>query len=90
MSKNYIDHIWVFDTKSPTLVSVTEDNDIFVFHAIYEKAKMNIKGEEENQVINRFTVKQTLTNIFQLEDMAINVALLFHSCAIILIIMVSK
>ena len=68
LSKNYIDHIWVFDTKSPTLVSVTEDNDIFVFHAIYEKAKMNIKGEEENQVINRFTVKQTLTNIFQLEE----------------------
>ena len=68
LSKNYVDHVWIFDTKSPTLISLTEDNDIFVFHAIFEKSKMNNKGEEEIQVISRFTIKQTLTNIFQVDE----------------------
>ena len=68
LSKNYVDHVWIFDTKSPTLVSLTEDNDIYVFHAIFEKSKMNNKGEEDIQVISRFTIKQTLSNIFQIDE----------------------
>ena len=67
LSKNYVDHTWIFDLKNPTLISLTEDNDIIIFHAIYEKNKIN-KSEEENQIISRFTIKQTLTNIFQFEE----------------------
>ena len=67
LSKNYVDHIWIYDSKNPTLISLTEDNDIIIFNAVYEKNKIN-KNEEENQVISRFTIKQTLTNIFQNEE----------------------
>lgn len=31
LNKNYVDHIWIYDNKIPTLCAFTDDNDLYVF-----------------------------------------------------------
>ena len=65
LSKNYVDHVWETTSKGPILITITEDNDLIIFNAVYEKSIMN---KQDSQVISRFLIKQTISNIFKEEE----------------------
>ena len=67
--KNYIDHIWIPDTRCPTLGAITDTTELIIYNAIFYKSNININNanineEDLNQPIERFAVRQTLNNIF--------------------------
>ena len=68
--KNYVDHVWISDPKSPTLGAITDSNELFIYHAIFYKNNTNninnLNDEDLNQPIERFAIRQSLTNIFNL------------------------
>ena len=65
LQKNYVDHCWVYDNKIPTVIAVTEDNELYVFNAVYDKSKSFNSLDNQAIVISKFTIKQTLNNLFQ-------------------------
>ena len=66
VSKNYVDHAWVDNEQSLTLITVTEDNEIIVFNALYEVNKLTKKIKDEK--IERFCLKQSITNVFKVNE----------------------
>ena len=65
LSKNYVDHVWETTSKGPILITITEDNDLIIFNAVYEKSIMN---KQDSQIISRFLIKQTISNIFREDE----------------------
>ena len=66
-NKNYVDHAWVDNEQVPTVITVTEDNDIIVFHAVYEVNKITKKVRDDLK-IEKFVIKQLITNAFKFND----------------------
>ena len=66
-SKNYVDHAWVDNEQVPTVITVTEDNDIIVFHAVYEVNKITKKVKDDLK-IEKFVTKQIITNAFKFNE----------------------
>ncbi len=66
LSKNYVDHVWENTVKGPNLITITEDNDLIIFNAVYEKSIVN--KSHDSQIISRFIIKQTITNIFREDE----------------------
>ncbi len=63
LQKNYVDHSWIYDSKTPLLAALTEDNDIYIFIPNYEKNKMYNNSNE--LIITKFSINQTISNIFK-------------------------
>lgn len=67
VNKNYVDHEWLDDVNIPSLAAITDDNELIIFNALYESNKMAPKkGVEAESKIERFTVKQMISNLFSL------------------------
>ena len=67
--KNYVDHVWIPDSRCPILGAITDSNELIIYNAIFYKSNTNanntnIQQEDLNQPIERFAVRQTLNNIF--------------------------
>ena len=77
-NKNYTDHVWIRDAKYPLCAVISENNDLYLFTCIYGKAQIltkkkskNEKGEENDDInIEKFIVKQSLSNIFNIQNNA--------------------
>ena len=78
-NKNYVDHCWIKDSKIPLLATITESNDLYIYIAVYEKGQImaNKKNKNKNdnksddnnaQTIEKFNIKQTINNIFNLNN----------------------
>ena len=72
--KNYVDHTWIPDPRCPTLGALTDSNELFIYNAIFFKSNTNtnntnLNEEDLNQPIERFAIRQTLTNIFGVTPM---------------------
>ena len=78
-NKNYVDHCWVKESKIPLLATITENNDLYIYTCIYDKGQMittkknknknDNKNEDKNDhTIEKFTIKQTINNIFNLNN----------------------
>ena len=67
VSKNYVDHSWVDNEQTPTLITVTEDNEIIVFNALYEVNKITKKIGSDPK-IERFCLKQSIPNAFRVNN----------------------
>ena len=78
-NKNYVDHCWIRDSKTILLVTITDSNDLYIYTGIYDKgqiltsnkskSKNDDKGEDKNnQTIEKFVIKQTINNIFNLNN----------------------
>lgn len=67
VNKNYVDHEWLDDMNTPSIAAITDDNELIIFNALYESNKMaSKKGIETESKIERFTVKQMISNLFSL------------------------
>jgi len=51
LNKNYVDHCWIYENKIPTLCTVTEDNEFYMFQAQIDKNK-NISNINNNSNSN--------------------------------------
>ena len=78
-NKNYVDHCWVKESKIPLLATITENNDLYIYTCIYDKGQMittkknknknDNKNEDKNDhTIEKFTIQQTINNIFNLNN----------------------
>ena len=78
-NKNYADHCWIRDAKVPLLATITDANDLYIYIGLYEKGqimgnkknknKNNNKNDEKiDQTIEKFAIKQTINNIFNLNN----------------------
>ena len=78
-NKNYVDHVWIRDSKIPLLATITDANDLYIYISIYEKGqimsnkknknKNDNKNEDKNeQNIEKFSIKQSINNIFNLNN----------------------
>ena len=66
LAKNYVDHCWISEPKCPLIAVITDTNDLIIFNAVFFKNNLSINEEDINQPIERFAVKQTLNNIFNI------------------------
>ena len=66
LAKNYVDHCWISDPKCPLISVITDTNDLIIYNAVFFKNNLSINEEDINQPIERFAVKQTLNNIFNI------------------------
>ena len=66
LAKNYVDHCWISDPKCPLLGVITDTNDLIIYNAVFFKNNLSINEEDINQPIERFAIKQTLNNIFNI------------------------
>ena len=78
-NKNYVDHCWIRDSKVPLLVTITDANDLYIYIAIYDKGQIlssnksktkndNKNEDKNNQNIEKFIIKQSINNIFNLNN----------------------
>ncbi len=66
LAKNYVDHCWISDPKCPLLGVITDTNDLIIYTAVFFKNNLSMNEEDINQPIERFAIKQTLNNIFNI------------------------
>jgi len=66
LAKNYVDHCWISDPKCPLCGVITDTNDLIIYTAVFYKNNLSINEEDLNQPIERFAIKQTLNNIFNI------------------------
>ena len=66
LAKNYVDHCWITDPKCPLIAVITDTNDLIIYNAVFYKNNISINEEDINQPIERFAIKQTLNNIFNI------------------------
>ena len=66
LAKNYVDHCWISDPKCPLIGVITDTNDLIIYNAVFFKNNLSLNEEDINQPIERFAVKQTLNNIFNI------------------------
>ena len=66
LAKNYVDHCWISDPKCPLLGVITDTNDLIIYSAVFFKNNLSMNEEDINQPIERFAIKQTLNNIFNI------------------------
>ena len=69
--KNYVDHTWIPDPRCPILGAITDTNELIIYNAVFYKSNTNINNtnlneEDLNQPIERFAVRQTLNNIYDI------------------------
>lgn len=62
LNENFVDHEWMKD-KNPTIVLLTETNDIYVLEGISD-IRRSIKEDDNSQVINKFIIRQHISNCF--------------------------
>jgi len=75
-NKNYADHVWIKDAKYPLCAVVTENNDLYLFTCVYGKGQIltkkkskNEKNSENDEInIEKFIVKQSISNIFNIQN----------------------
>ena len=72
LAKNYVDHCWISDPKCPLIGVITDTNDLIIFNAVFFKNNLSLNEEDINQPIERFAVKQTLNNIFNITSVKEN------------------
>ena len=75
--KNYVDHTWIPDVRCPILGAITDTNELIIYNAIFYKSNTssnltNMKEEDLNQPIERFAIRQTITNIFNIMNLKDN------------------
>ena len=78
LNKNYVDHCWIKDAKIPLLATITDTNDLYIYLGVYEKAQImgskkknkndNKNDDKNDKTIEKFSVKQTINNIFNLNN----------------------
>ena len=61
-----MDHCWISDPKCPLLGVITDTNDLIIYTAVFFKNNLSMNEEDINQPIERFAIKQTLNNIFNI------------------------
>jgi len=66
LAKNYVDHCWISDPKCPLCGVITDTNDLIIYTAVFYKNNLSINEEDLNQPIERFAIKQTLNNIYNI------------------------
>ena len=66
LAKNYVDHCWISDPKCPLCGVITDTNDLIIYTAVFYKNNLSLNEEDLNQPIERFAIKQTLNNIFNI------------------------
>ena len=79
-NKNYTDHVWIKDAKYPLCAVITENNDLFLFTCVYGKGQIltkkkskNEKNNENEEVnIEKFIIKQSINNIFNIQNISKN------------------
>ena len=72
LAKNYVDHCWITDPKCPLIAVITDTNDLIIYNAVFFKNNISINEEDINQPIERFAIKQTLNNIFNMTSVKEN------------------
>ena len=72
LAKNYVDHCWIPEPKCPLIGVITDTNDLIIFNAVFFKNNLSLNEEDLNQPIERFAVKQTLNNIFNITSVKEN------------------
>ena len=75
-NKNYTDHVWIRDAKYPLCAVISENNDLYLFTFVYGKGQMLTKKKSKNEKSNenddinieKFIIKQSITNIFNIQN----------------------
>ena len=73
---NYTDHVWIKGAKYPLCAVITENNDLYLFTCVYGKGQILTKKKSKNEKSNenddvnieKFYAKQTLNNIFNIQN----------------------
>ena len=79
-NKNYTDHVWIKDAKYPLCAVITESNDLYLFTCVYGKGQLltkkkskNEKSDENDEInIEKFIIKQSINNIFNIQNNSIH------------------